>query len=594
MDNLPHMQLPFPTDLVRKVKATSKTTLEPYLLYNNRAEAILDLLRGPDVEVYVGDQDWCLPMSQYEAAMYLLRPEHIPYLTEKLLDIEISSDNFFMLLFLLCAESGEYSFRPIYNPGRFNDEPFELIYTQLTDNGVPEYDYAFTPELVQTILQAFDKNRHMYYFLIYSRRVFNPLYVFNMLNEYKDQTNEEMDYYLMHAMKFNYPELSINNNIPSMLVIEYYQNYGLGNPGAFGKSSQDLCEEIGLFRPQHKTRRQLVKMYKYAKEDLGSIATVPFFSGLVEGKRSIIYEYTVDRDQKELDYEFDSKSGWFPYYVASLSTKLMSENNSDGDLNKLSNVYNGYRYSVDYLHSLSSELNNMDMYRHFLNGLAAYHLLYQCITGRTSKYVDLQQQNLSQKPYLYRLRQLIDQCTRKCPILSTLPFYNEPTLLQRVYSLDYILSELESHYTETDEIDTTIGLICMVLDVSDITYARIINHIIEDFDLRKEYGIIKTTFKRFTFNGFVLDSDVIEKVYKKMNFIDDFQGRNPLVLEGMTRNSYDEINAELELHYTEEEDIEQGLQELTMNEVEERFLDTLGEYNIDEMEMPPDYYDDDN
>ena len=559
---------PFPVKMVRKINFPNEMNLSDYQ-QGNIGEVILELLTGPDVNVYTSkDRNWCLPLTKYEIAMYLLEVQHLDFLRQRLLGIPMTDRQFFDLFFLLCAAPGRYRFEPVFNPERFADMDYDKIYTALTRIKPPRA-YNLNPQLRILIYEYFQKGPStvLYYFLIYSRRFIYSQEYFDKLHELRDRNKDYIGQYFTTNPDYAFPQLSIDNNHPAMLMIEYYQNYSPHILGKYSTTSADLVKGLGLYKPQHKTRHQLVKMYKYFRKDILGIL-LPHFVIREDGQIAI--EYLDDlQNINVVDKNVYQSDEYFTYYVSALTSKMKSITNKEGQLDVLTSIYNNYKYGIEFLYLIMyTDILNR---KKFLEGLAAYHLLYQCMTGRTAKYFDGPKQNLSEKPMLESLRQIIEKCARSCPLLRTIPFYRDARIVQRVYPLRDILSELNNGYIETDEIDNTIAVICSSLEVDIIEYARMINRIIRRLKLRDYYGIIKTSFAALNDQ---IDKVHIKKMYKKINIIADFQGRNALVID----IDYDHINAQLVL-----EDVPETNEEI--NTEDEIPIPN----NVDEREITEDY-----
>lgn len=237
----------FPTRMLRKIDYPNETRMEDYTRYNNIEEAILHLLTGPDVEVYMGNieyRDWCLPMSKYEMAMHLLVSVHLSFLRQRLLGIEMGEEKFFLLLFLLCAAPGRYKFQPVYNPERFDNMSFLDIYRDLSGIDVPAGKYALTEERQSMIFKYFQKRCQMYYFLAYSRRVLNPDLYFERLRTLRNRDRAMIDNYFANSPEFSHSSLSIANNIPAMLTVEHYQNYDPNLGGVLSFTTATILDRM--------------------------------------------------------------------------------------------------------------------------------------------------------------------------------------------------------------------------------------------------------------------------------------------------------------------------------------------------------------
>lgn len=537
MDNIP--TVPFPINIVRDARGPLKVGIDDYRMQDNMAAAIYGLLIGQPVVVYFSDPEWSLPLSKYEAAMYLLKPEHIPYLRERILPINIDDKSFYWLLFMLCAEPGRFNFGPIFNPERFIGKHEINIYTELTGVQAPVGDYKITPLIYSNSSEAFQGGYHMYYFLFYSRRVLIPKQYIEILDDiqaFNNPLKAQVDNYF--SQEYMYTSLSVAHNDLAILAIEYFQNYDPTGEGSLKVHTKELVQEFGLERPQHKTRRQLLQVYNYINSIGSYPSIVPRISLLVDGKRYINYSNEQEEVIPMNDIETYEES-IFGYLASSLCSKLHTENHIEGALNKLGASHSRYMYSIGYLDELLILVELEEDMDDFLVGIACYHLLYQCLTMRTSKYVDLQDKDMRSKTGVRKLKHKLEIACIDYPMLKDLPFYRELAIIQEVLPLRRDIKEVLG--IKLLDIDNTISMVCSTLEVTDVQYARIINGVIEELGLREEFGLIKTSFRR----NENITPNSIEKTYKIMQILADYQGRNALVLPDLTYGNYSELNSQL-------------------------------------------------
>lgn len=565
----------YPINLLEEINYETHLKMDDYRQYYRLEEAIIDLLVSPDINIYMGDEDWSLPITKLEAAMYLLRPEHLKYIREHTSNLQIDDRKFFFLLFLSCGDVGNINFNHAvyYKPEEFNELSTTSVYTQLSGINPPIDELELTEALMDKIWNSFIGNYHMYYVMLYSRNILEPSLLLGQLDglENKDQALE------FFMENYSFSGLSIANNDIATLVVEYLQNYRRAEEDEvllpINIHSNELNRLLNIGIPYHKSRKQLISIYQYIIQY--NQETPPHFVNLNNGK--IVIEFLTNGEYDMMSKQIDNTGTHFDYYRVCLYARLIfSKENFYYNPQSLEDLGH-YRYAIEFLRDVSNISGNMNSVMKFIKGLATLHLLYQCKTGRTSLTIDSNSIPLYKYP-LKKLKQLLIKRIKKSPLVRRIPIYTKAEIPFTYGNVKFKSANLVYNVEKNIEIDYTVSILCCLLNISQEKYATIINRIQNKLKLFDTYGIIKTNFERNT----TVTKKYVEETLKYMNTVYDFQSRSPLVLLDVVYKNYDFIEDRI-VYKGEEEEREED--EIMEDEIMER------EFNPDEDVNPYEYPD---